>query len=68
VTRTSYRRSADQALARTAISASYPVIPPKANRKSKRECDFALYSTRYDKLARNYLAAVQLVAAIIPLN
>jgi putative transposase len=64
-----------------------PVIPPKANRKSKRECDFALYcernlierffnkikhfrgiATRYDKLARNYLAAVQLVAAIILLN
>ena len=54
-----------------------PVIPPKANRKDKRECDFALYrernlverffnktkrfrgiATRYDKLARNYLAAV----------
>jgi putative transposase len=58
-----------------------PVIPPKANRKDTRECDFALYyernlierffnkikhfrgiATRYDKLARNYLAAVQLVA------
>jgi transposase len=64
-----------------------PVIPPKDNRKDKRECDFALYcernlierffnkikrfpaiATRYDKLARNYLAAVQLVAAIILLN
>jgi transposase len=64
-----------------------PVIPPKANRKDQRECDFALYcernlierffnkikhfrgiATRYDKLARNYLAAVQLVAAIILLN
>ena len=64
-----------------------PVIPPKANRKEMRECDFALYcernlierffnkikhfrgvATRYDKLARNYLAAVQLVAAIILLN
>lgn len=63
------------------------VIPPKANRKDKRECDFALYcernlierffnkikhfrgiATRYDKLARNYLAAVQLVATIILLN
>jgi transposase len=61
-----------------------PVIPPKANRKSKRDCDFALYrernlverffnkikhfraiATRYDKLARNFLAAVQLVSAII---
>jgi transposase len=23
-----------------------PVIPPKANRKTKRECDFALYRER----------------------
>jgi transposase len=64
-----------------------PVIPPKANRKVKRDCDFALYrernlverffnkikhcraiATRYDKLARNFLAAVHLVAAIILLN
>ena len=64
-----------------------PVIPPKANRKVKRDCDFALYcernlverffnkikhyraiATRYDKLARNFLAAVQLVAAVILLN
>jgi transposase len=64
-----------------------PVIPPKANRTAKRDCDFALYcernlverffnkikhyraiATRYDKLARNFLAAVQLVAAIILLN
>jgi transposase len=55
-----------------------PVIPPKSNRKTKRDCDFALYrernlkrfftnikyfraiATRYDKLARNFLAAVQL--------
>jgi len=64
-----------------------PVIPPKANRKTKRACDFALYcernlverffnmlkhfraiATRYDKLARNFLAGVQLVAAMILLN
>ena len=64
-----------------------PVIPPKANRNVKRECDFALYrernliecffnkikhyraiATRYDKLARNFLAAVQLVSAIVLLN
>jgi transposase len=64
-----------------------PVIPPKANRKTKRDCDFALYrernlierffnkikhyraiATRYDKLARNFLAAVQLVASVILLN
>lgn len=64
-----------------------PVIPPKANRKEPRDCDYALYrernlierffnkikhfraiATRYDKLARNFLAAVQLVSAIILLN
>jgi transposase len=64
-----------------------PVIPPKSNRTTKRDCDFALYcernlierffnkikhfraiATRYDKLARNFLAAVQLVSAIILLN
>jgi len=64
-----------------------PVIPPKANRKQPRDCDYALYcernlierffnkikhfraiATRYDKLARNFLAAVQLVSAIILLN
>ena len=63
------------------------VIPPKANRKTKRECDFVLYrernlierffnkikhfraiATRYDKLARNFLAAVHLVSAVILLN
>jgi transposase len=72
------------ALDRRAIT---PVIPPKATRKVKRDCDFALYcernlverffnkikhyraiATRYDKLARNFLAAVQLVAAVILLN
>ena len=64
-----------------------PVIPPKANRKLPRACDFALYcernlverffnklkhfraiATRYDKLARNFLAAVQLACAIVLLN
>ena len=64
-----------------------PVIPPKANRKTQRACDFALYcernlverffnklkhfraiATRYDKLARNFLAAVQLASAMILLN
>jgi transposase len=64
-----------------------PVIPPKANRKVPRACDFALYcernlverffnklkhfraiATRYDKLARNFLAGVQLACAIILLN
>ena len=64
-----------------------PVIPPRENRKEKRDCDFALYrernlaerfwnkikhyrgiATRYDKLARNFLAAVHLVSAIVLLN
>jgi len=62
-----------------------PVIPPKANRKAPRDCDFALYcernlverffnklkhfraiATRYDKLARNFLAAVQLASRYHP--
>jgi transposase len=64
-----------------------PVIPPKANRKEPRPCDFALYcernlierffnklkhfraiATRYDKLARNFLAGVHLASAMILLN
>ena len=64
-----------------------PVIPPKANRKFPRACDFALYcernlverffnklkhfraiATRYDKLARNFLAGIHLASAIILLN
>ena len=64
-----------------------PVIPPKANRKTPRACDFALYcernlverffnqlkhfraiATRYDKLARNFLAGVQMAAAMILLT
>jgi transposase len=63
------------------------VIPPRSNRKEKRECDFTLYkernlierlfeklkqfraiATRYDKLARNFLGAIRLVAAVIQLN
>lgn len=62
-----------------------PVIPPKANRKILRQCDFVLYcernlverffnklkhfraiATRYDKLARNFLAGIQLACVIIP--
>jgi putative transposase len=73
-----------ETLERRAIT---PVIPPKANRKTKRACDFALYrernlierffnqlkhfravATRYDKLARNFLAGVQLAAVTILLN
>jgi transposase len=63
------------------------LIPPRANRKTPRACDFALYcernlverffnqlkhfraiATRYDKLARNFLAGVQLAAVMILLN
>jgi transposase len=78
---------ADQLVERLTQRQIAPVIPPKANRKTKRECDFALYrernlverffnkikhfraiATRYDKLARNFLAAVHLVSAVILLN
>jgi transposase len=60
------------------------VIPPKANRKIHRECDFALYcernlverffniikhfrgiATRYEKTARNFLAGLHLVCALV---
>ena len=60
------------------------VIPPKSNRKVKRECDFALYrernlverffntikhfrgiATRYEKTARNFLAGLHLVCALV---
>ena len=60
------------------------VIPPKSNRKVKRDCDFALYkernlverffniikhfrgiATRYEKTARNYLAGLHLVCALV---
>jgi putative transposase len=63
------------------------VIPPKANRKIQRACDFALYrernlierffnqlkhfraiATRYDKLARNFLAGLRLAAITILVN
>lgn len=63
------------------------VIPPKSNRKIKRDFDKEAYkarhlienffcklkqyraiATRYDKTARNFLAAIQLAAAIIWLN
>ena len=60
------------------------VIPPKLNRKVKRDCDFALYcernlverffclikhfraiATRYEKTARNFLAGLHLVCALV---
>ena len=78
---------ADALLDTLAQRAITPVIPPKANRKVKRDCAFVLYcernlverffnkikhyrgiATRYDKLARNFLAGVHLASAIILLN
>ena len=78
---------ADRLLATLAQRRITAVIPPKANRKTPRMSDFALYcernlverffnklkhfraiATRYDKLARNFLAGVQLACAIILLN
>jgi len=78
---------ADPFIAMLAQRRITPVIPPKANRKRPRNCDFALYcernlierffnklkhfraiATRYDKLARNFLAGVQLACATILLN
>jgi transposase len=66
------------------LRAIQPVIPPKSNRKEKRECDFALYrernlverffntikhfraiATRYEKTARNFLAGLHLVCALV---
>ena len=58
------------------------VIPPRANRSSPRDYDrehlienffakikqFRAIATRYEKTARNFLAAVQLVASIVWLN
>ena len=60
------------------------VIPPKANRTIKRDCDFALYcernlverffctikhfrgiATRCEKTARNFLAGLHLVCALV---
>jgi transposase len=54
-----------------------PVIPPKANRREIRDCDFALYcernlverlATRFDKLANTFLAGVLLVCVVLWLN
>ena len=78
---------ADSLIDTLAQRAITPVIPPKANRKTPRECDFALYcernlierffnklkhfraiATRYDKLAKIFLAGVQLASAIILVN
>ena len=78
---------ADALLDTLAQRAITPVIPPKANRKVQRACDYALYcdrnlversfskhkhfrgsTTRYDKLARNFLAGVQLASTMILLN
>ncbi len=57
------------------------VIPPKSNRKETlykernlierffgKLKQFLAIATRYDKLARNFLGAIRLVAAVIQLN
>ncbi len=75
---------ADSFVDRLTARAIKAVIPPKANRKVKRNCDFALYcernlverffciikhfrgiATRYEKTARNFLAGLHLVCAIV---
>ena len=75
---------ADSFIDRLVARAIKAVIPPKANRKVKRDCDFALYrernlverffciikqfrgiATRYEKTARNFLAGLHLVCAIV---
>jgi transposase len=47
-----------------------PVIPPKANRKSQRECDFALYCepNLIERFFNKALVQVRSVATIILLN
>ena len=75
---------ADSFIDRLVARAIKAVIPPKANRKVKRDCDFTLYrernlverffciikqfrgiATRYEKTARNFLAGLHLVCAIV---
>jgi transposase len=40
------RNDSDKYVASLEVRAIKPVIPPKANRKVKRDCDFALYAER----------------------
>ena len=75
---------ADSFIASLELRAITPVIPPKSNRKLKRDSDFALYAernlierffntikhfrgiaTRYEKTARNFLAGLHLVCALV---
>ena len=75
---------ADQFVESLTVRAIKAVIPPKSNRKIKRDCDFALYrernlverffntikhfraiATRYQKTARNFLAGLHLVCALV---
>ena len=77
----------ERVLAPLAAAGKVAAIPPKANRKTPRAFDKALYearhlienffcklkqyraiATRYDKTARNFLAAIHLAGAIIWLN
>lgn len=78
---------ADAFIAALGDRAIVPVIPAKANRRTPRPCDFALYcernlverffntlkhfraiATRYDKLAKTFLAGIHLACAAILLN
>lgn len=75
---------ADHFVENLAVREIKSVIPPKSNRKIKRDCDFALYcernlverffntikhfraiATRYEKTARNFLAGLHLVCALV---
>ncbi len=75
---------ADHFVESLTVRAIKTVIPPKSNRKIKRDCDFALYrernlverffntiknfraiATRYEKTARNFLAGLHLVCALV---
>ncbi len=75
---------ADRFVESLTVRAIKTVIPPKSNRKIKRDCDFALYrernlverffntikhfraiATRYEKTARNFLAGLHLVCALV---
>ena len=70
-----------------AAAGKQAVIPPRANRRERRQFDrhifrarhlienffaklkqFRAIATRYDKIARNFLAAIHLTAGVIWLN
>ncbi|MCG4262521.1 IS5 family transposase [Acetobacter senegalensis] len=65
---------ADRLIDRLTERGITPVIPPKRNRTTQRETDFALYGERnlverfFNKLKSTFLAAVQFASIIILLN